>query len=578
MTKKYSNRITARARSKGRIRYTRHLTEAAINALKASTEDTDRLNSFLGVHLRCKCLLASDLRGIYKAALFIERWFLKDRRRHPNRRYFFLTISDSNFLTDDTSPIVSIEGFKRKINNTMRNLKDLSALVHFEMQAVCQYEGGARIIIPHAHGIAWTDNPGFDPRATMAALNKAGHWHSALGGRAIDILEIANTEEDTRRTAHYLSKPIDSAKNRRRRKNGRPHQTDTRKGYRADLALRMAEGLSLIPVEDTYLGIRGGSPVRRDLMTHLRRWHAQRPQPAITPADFDIWEFWRRLRLTHGSPRLLPWRVDTQRPLCLPVGLYTLKALADGGAPADDTASTQPDAAAVKVRDFSDVVDVLDNGVAAQGDPAEPDADRDEEDAEEQPRRRRRRRGSRDGTSNMPTEASGQLETEDDDDGNEELSKQRIRRRRKSRRRARNAHIEAGAEAETEDADEDEEEEPAEQPRRRRRQRKSQQRTPVAPTGTEAKTEADEGEGEELAQQPRRRRRRKFQGSARAIQPEAKAKTETEEDDDDEDVVKPPRRRRRKLRKDTRGTPLETKRARGGRGTSPRRSSGQRQR
>lgn len=220
MTKKYSNRITARRRSKRRVHYTRLLTEAGINALNASDEATAIINSFLGIHTRCERLLASDLRALYKAAVFIEGWFLKDRRRHPNRRYFFLTISDSNFLTDDTSPIVSIEGFKRKINNTMRNLKDLSALVHFEMQAVCQYEGGARIIIPHAHGIAWTDNPEFDPRATMAALNKAGHWHSALGGRPIDILEIPNTEEDTRRSAHYLSKPIDSVKNRRRRKNG----------------------------------------------------------------------------------------------------------------------------------------------------------------------------------------------------------------------------------------------------------------------------------------------------------------------------------------------------------------------
>ncbi len=576
MTKKYSNRITARARSKGRIRYTRQLTEAAIDALKASSEDTDKLNSFLGAHLRCERLLASDLRALYKAALFIERWFLKDRQQHPTRRYFFLTISDSDFLTDDASPIVSVEGFKRKINNTMRNLKDLSALVHFEMQAVCQYEGGARIIIPHAHGIAWTDNPEFDPVSTMAALNKAGHWHSVLGGRPLDILEIPNTEEDTRRAAHYLSKPIDSVKNRRRRKNGTPYQTDTRKGYRADLALRMAEGLSLIPVEDTYLGIRGGSPVRRDLMTHLRRWHAQRPQPAITPADFDIWEFWRRLRLTHGSPRLLPWRVDTQRPLCLPSGLYTLKAPAEDAAPTDDTASAQPDAPAVKVRFFDEVGNLLDDGVAPQSDPAEPEADGEQVESVEQPRRRRRRRGSRDSTSNVRAEASGELETDDDDDGDEELSKQRIRRRRKSRRPARNAHTEAEVEAETEDADEDEEKGQTKQPRRRRRRRKSQQRKPITPAETEAETEADEGEEEELAQQPRRRRRRKFQGSARATQPAAK--TEPEEDDDDDDVVKSPRRRRRKLRKDTRGTPLETKRAKGGRGTSPRRSSGQRRR
>lgn len=50
-----------------------------------------------------------------------------------------------------------------------------------------------------------------------------------------------------RRTAHSLSKAIDSADNRRRRKNDRPYQTDIRNGSRADLALRMAEGLSLIP-------------------------------------------------------------------------------------------------------------------------------------------------------------------------------------------------------------------------------------------------------------------------------------------------------------------------------------------
>jgi len=568
MTKKYSNRITARRRSKRRIHYTRCLTESAINALKASTEDTDRLNSFLGAHLRCERLLASDLRALYKAALFIERWFLKDRQSHPPRRYFFLTISDSNFLTNDTSPIVSIEGFKRKINNTMRNLKDLSALVHFEMQAVCQYEGGARIIIPHAHGIAWTDNPRFDPVATMTALNKAGHWHSALGGRPIDILEISNTEEDTRRTAHYLSKPIDSAKNRRRRKNGTPRQTDTRKGYRADLALRMAEGLSLIPVEDTYLGIRGGSPVRRDLMIHLRRWHTQRSQPAITPEDFDIWEFWRRLRLTHGSPRLLPWRVDTQRPLGLPAGLYALKAPADDVAPVDDTASTQPDATAVKVRFFDEVGNLLDDGVAPQGDQAELEADRGEEHAVEQPRRRRRRRD----TSNASEEAEVEATTEDEDE--EEQAAEQPRRRRR-RLRSEDGIRTAPAQTEAEADDENEGEKELTQRSRRRRRRKSQQRTPVAPPGTETETEADEGE-EELAQPPRRRRRRKFQESARDTPPAAK--TETEEDDDGEDVVKPPRRRRRKLRKDTRGTPLETRRAKGGRGTSPRRSSGQRRR
>lgn len=535
MTKKYSNRITARARSKGRIHYTRLLTEAGINALNASDEATAIINSFLGIHTRCERLLASDLRALYKAAVFFERWFLKDRRRHPNRRYFFLTISDSDFLTDDTSPIVSIEVFKRKINNTMRNMKKLSALVHFEMQAVCQYEGGARIIIPHAHGIAWTDNPEFDPVAIMAALNKAGHWHSALGGRPIDILEIPNTEEDTRRTAHYVSKAIDSAKNRRRRKNGTPRQTDTRKGYRADLALRMAEGLSLIPVEDTYMGIRGGSPVRRDLMIHLRRWHNQRPQPAVTPAKFDVWEFWRMLRLTHGSPRLLPWRVDTQRPLCPPAGLYTLKAPADDGAPAGDAEATQPNAAAVKVRDFSDVADVLDNGVTAQTDGGNPEGEEEEQDDEsvEQPRRRRR-----------------------------------------WRRDTSNASAKAGIKATTEHKDEDED--LAEQPRRRRRRLRSEDDTRAAPAQSEAESDDDNEEEEKLTGRSRRRRRRKSRDSARDTTPEAEASTDAEEDDDDEDVVKPPRRRRRKPRKETRGTPLETKRSKGGRGTSPRRSSRQR--
>ena len=521
----------------------------------------------MGVHLRCERLLASDLRALYKAALFIERWFLKDRRRHPNRRYFLLTISHSDFLTDDTSPIVSIEGFKRKINNTMRNMRDLSALVHFEMQAVCQYEGGARIIIPHAHGIAWTDNPGFDPRATMAALNKAGHWHSALGGRPIDILEIPNTEEDIRRSAHYLSKPIDSVKNRRRRKNGTPRQTDTRKGYRADLALRMAEGLSLIPVEDTYLGIRGGSPVRRDLMIHLRRWHTQRPQPAITPEDFDIWEFWRSLRLKHGSPRLLPWRVDTQRPLCLPAGLYTLKAPADDGAPAGDAEATQPNAAAVKVRDFSDVADVLDNGVAAQGDRAEPEADGQEVESVKQPRRRRRRRRD---TSNASAKAGIEATTEHKDE-DEDLAEQPRRRRR--RLRSEDGTRAAPAQSEAESDDDNEEEEKLTGRSRRRRRRKSQQSTRAAPAQTEGETIGDDAEEEEVTQWSRRRRRRKSRDSARDTTPEAEASTEIEEDDD---VVKPPRRRRRKPRKDTRGTPLETKRSKGGRGTSPRRSSRQR--
>lgn len=572
MTKKYSNRITARARSRGRIRHTRYLTEAGINALNASDASTAIINSFLGIHTRCVRLLASDLRALYKAAVFFERWFLKDRRRHPNRRYFFLTISDSDFLTDDTSPIVSIEVFKRKINNTMRNMKNLSALVHFEMQAVCQYEAGARIIIPHAHGIAWTDNPEFDPRATMAALNKAGHWHSALGGRPIDILEIPNTEEDTRRTAHYVSKPIDSAKNRRRRKNGKPYQTDTRKGYRSDLALRMAEGLSLIPVEDTYLGIRGGSPARRDLMIHLRRWHTQRPQPAITPADFDVWDFWRTLRLKHGSPRLLPWRVDTQRPLCLPAGLYTLKAPKDDGAPADNAEFAQPEAAALKVRDFSDVADVLDNGVTAQTDGGEPEGEEEEHDEESvaQPRRRRRRRD----TSNASAKAEVKATTEDADEvEDEEPAEQSRRRRRRSQDGTRTAPAQTGAEA-----DEGEEELTERSRRRRRRRRKSQQSTRTVPAQTEAESD-DENEEEELTgRSRRRRRRRKFRESECDTQPEAKAKTDAEEDDDPEEAVNEPRRRRRKPRKDTRGTPLEIKRSKGGRGNSTRRSSGQRRR
>lgn len=323
--KKYSSETEPRIRNKARLRFIRDITDAAIASMNLSPIDIKRLEALRGLGNHCDRLIASDLPATYRAGTFIERWFLRDRQNNPDRRYFFLTVSHTDFLTNDSMPVLSIQLFKRKVNNTLRKLPELSGMLRLEMQGVCQYEDGHRIIIPHFHGLAWTDDPSFNHTATMNALNCAGHWHSSLGGRPIDIIEIARTEEDTRRTSHYLAKQPDSAKNRGKRRDGTPVQRDTRAGYRPNLALRIIEGLSQIPMADTYIGFRSGRMLRRDLMKYLRGWHAGRPKQDTVCTDFDVWAFWYRLRQSHGSSRLAPWRVDSlpmvKRSAQLPVAI-----------------------------------------------------------------------------------------------------------------------------------------------------------------------------------------------------------------------------------------------------------------
>ena len=150
-------------------------------------------------------------------------------------------------------------------------------------------------------------------------------FEPSLGAEPVHIRQIVHRRNDIERVAGYITKLPHDAKNRMPDKKhvGGFILMQTIEGYRPELALRILEGLSQIPITDAVFGVGEGAAIRTKWRRRLLAWHARRSRKGKgIVADFDIAGLWRALRRVNGSKKYQPYRwltgADRPKPMRKP--------------------------------------------------------------------------------------------------------------------------------------------------------------------------------------------------------------------------------------------------------------------
>jgi hypothetical protein len=273
----------------------------------------DTINALLGQGKLSEVLLASEVGARFESGRFLADILIKHRAECGNihRKYYFITFCCDDGNTSDRKPVGRVEPFKGKVYRAFKGI-NFDAIGVVEVHPLMNYpgDGKGRTLMYHVHAIGWSDTRR-DPKTITAELLKIGTWKNTLGAQPIKIQLIGDRPEDLAALAHYMFKPPHAAKNRMpsKTKSGKFLLMDTTEGYRAELAMRVIEGLSQMELMHLVFGVNGGSEVRQPLRASIMRWHRARIKGGVhLDKQTDIWGLWYELRKEHGSKHFAPYR------------------------------------------------------------------------------------------------------------------------------------------------------------------------------------------------------------------------------------------------------------------------------
>ncbi|UZK70483.1 hypothetical protein OKW76_05415 [Sphingomonas sp. S1-29] len=314
MTKKIRNPLRE-ARKSYDTKASIYLAKAlhASERLASSEAEAAVIRSLLGVGGNTQGIVRSDVGACRQASRIFARAMLRHRQANPGMSYYLVTMFDDEGLTSDRLPICRSDFLMAKARRAIAKL-NLSAVLATDVCAIMNYsnDGAGRTLSFHIHGIAWGSSEKKIKKG-VKKLNSSGAWVCKFGAVPIKITKINDSKADMFRASLYCIKLPCSAKNLRKKRtdDGKTMFMDTIKGYRPELALRMAEGLSQIDFISTIAGTKGGAGIRQEIRQELNEWKKAKSIAAEKkPVDFDVWAFWARLREHQGSRNFMPYRFD----------------------------------------------------------------------------------------------------------------------------------------------------------------------------------------------------------------------------------------------------------------------------
>lgn len=242
-------------------------------------------------------MLASDIILRRKAGAFFGRKLSHMSQERADLQFYFWTFTHDIGNTSDREPVIELKALRKLIDSLLAKEK-LNMLYVIEVQGLGNhsYSGEGRLIMLHAHGVQWTDQP-FDLDAMVRRWNGNGKWVNQINATPIHIKPIGPALADLRRVANYMFKPPFDVKMAEQRLGGLRLKASS-KGYRPEFAARMLELLCQLELLELVRHAGDGKSLRADLARRLKHWHKSREkwEPGkLTRYHFD--ELWDRFRV-----------------------------------------------------------------------------------------------------------------------------------------------------------------------------------------------------------------------------------------------------------------------------------------
>lgn len=282
-----------------------------------STQENRMLDSLLG-HSGHNCL-ASNLTLRRDLGRRLVDILAEMETANPGRRFWLVTLISDRWLSFDRYCRIWLGGMKAAARQVMAMGGFCGWFGFIEVQTLDHTTSFfGRILMPHAHFIAWSDHPSFDHAGAEARMASSGRLESRTGARTVVVNRDLSTS--TSNLAAYIMKAGGLAK-RREVRSTRPGDMVLRDCSLPPVsAIRQVEILSQMTFDELMLGGAQGTAVRSELVKLVYR----RPPRATEPDSAIAARFWMRVRSRLKSRKYEPVLIDRstrQLPSGSPIGL-----------------------------------------------------------------------------------------------------------------------------------------------------------------------------------------------------------------------------------------------------------------
>lgn len=289
MTEYNKKKTSKMARQKINQSYTkyRQLLDDRMLELKPSKYKAGTFSRLVGDRPMDGEILHSDLKARRKLAHLVQKEIASLRAANPRLRFFHATLLSDDGVISDRSPYLALDSLRGKADKSIRAL-DCHGISVVEIQALTNWpqKGEGRTLLAHVHALIW-----YDPavqrrdvskfRGIEMDLERSRRWSCAFGAPAVRVLEITEQLGCPSYWAYYIFKaPYDAKRLVNCSDDGRGLLTrkfePTLKGYRPELAFRIFELTSRVPITQMSRGVSDGANIMRRCRARLSHWHEKR--------------------------------------------------------------------------------------------------------------------------------------------------------------------------------------------------------------------------------------------------------------------------------------------------------------
>lgn len=211
----------------------------------------------------------------------------------PHRRFFLVTLVSDRWLSFDRYTEIWLGGMKGAARQVMRLGRWDGWFGAVEVQTLDEtitYFG--RILLPHIHVIAWSDDPDFDPEVAEANMSDSGRLESRVSAKTVDVRVDPSTSVCN--LAAYIMKAPCVAKRRVPSLKSASGFSFGDSRLPPVSAVRQLEVLSGVEFDEILLSGGNGSQLRAELINMMQRRLPERTLQAVDAERSR--HFWARAR------------------------------------------------------------------------------------------------------------------------------------------------------------------------------------------------------------------------------------------------------------------------------------------
>lgn len=269
--------------------------EQGLASRKVSKIDRKRLEALLGLRAYQGAIKASDLAAARRLSREYVNVIHAYHKSVPGLRWFHITLLADEFILSERTPRLMLKRLKGKTYKAIREI-GLDGVACVEINPLPNHpqRGKGGSLLSHVHVLGFTERP-FDLPSARKKLAASRSWSCGFGAKPTHIHEITDRIGNPAFWAAYDSKGPHEAKNHYVQDDGSVKLISTEKGYRDNVALRLAEGLSHIARGDLFFSIGEGKEMREEVMRRVVRWHKKRWSDQKPIKDFLTRKLWKRV-------------------------------------------------------------------------------------------------------------------------------------------------------------------------------------------------------------------------------------------------------------------------------------------